>query len=122
MILSSGVDLIKISRIEQTLERYGERFLERIYTPREITLTGRNAPELAVRFAAKEAASKALGTGIGLISWRDMEITNDFLGKPELTLHGRAEARAAELGLVSWSVSLSHSREMAIAVVIGYGK
>lgn len=122
MNLSSGVDLIEISRIERTLEQYGERFLERIYTPREITLTGRNAQELAVRFAAKEAASKALGTGIGLISWREMEISNDLLGKPELTLYNRAKARAAELGIVFWSVSLSHSREMAIALVIGYGK
>jgi holo-[acyl-carrier protein] synthase len=121
MLIATGVDLIEISRIQSTLERYGDRFLERIYTAREIELTGQKPAELAVRFAAKEAASKALGTGIGLISWRDMEITPDPLGKPVLTLDNRAEERARALGLTGWSVSLSHSRGMAVAVVVGYG-
>lgn len=121
MILATGVDLIEISRIASTLANYGDRFLARIYTPQEITLTRKKPPELAVRFAAKEAASKALGTGIGWVSWRDLEITNDPLGKPVLSLHGRARERARTLGLTSWSVSLSHSRGMAVAVVIGYG-
>jgi holo-[acyl-carrier protein] synthase len=121
MLIATGVDLIEISRIQSTLDRYGDRFLERIYTEREIALTGRKPAELAVRFAAKEAASKALGTGIGLISWRDMEITPDPLGKPVLTLTNRAADRAQALGLTGWSVSLSHSRGMAVAVVVGYG-
>jgi len=121
MLIATGVDLIEISRIQSTLDRYGDRFLERIYTEREIALTGRKPAELAVRFAAKEAASKALGTGIGLISWRDMEITPDPLGKPILSLDNRAADRARALGLTGWSVSLSHSRGMAVAVVVGYG-
>ena len=121
MNITTGVDLIEIARIEGVLARHGDRFLNRIYTPREIQITRGKAPELAVRFAAKEAASKALGTGIGLVSWREMEITNDPLGKPDLTLHDRALKRAQGLGLTSWSVSLSHSRGMAVAVVVGYG-
>ena len=121
MILATGVDLIEISRIQSTLERYGDRFLERVYTAKEIALTRQKPAELAVRFAAKEAASKALGTGIGLVSWRDLEITNDPLGKPILNLTDRARERAVSLGLTGWSVSLSHSRGMAVAVVVGYG-
>jgi len=122
MNLTTGVDLIEIARIEGVLARHGERFLNRIFTPREIQLTRSKAPELAVRFAAKEAVSKALGTGIGLVSWQEMEITNDPLGKPTLTLHDRARTRAQALGLSSWSISLSHSRGMAVAVVVGYGE
>ena len=113
--------MIEISRIQSTLERYGDRFLERVYTAKEIALTRQKPAELAVRFAAKEAASKALGTGIGLVSWRDLEITNDPLGKPILNLTDRARERAVSLGLTGWSVSLSHSRGMAVAVVVGYG-
>jgi len=122
MILATGVDLIEISRIQSTLERYGDRFLERVYTSKEIALTRQKPAELAVRFAAKEAASKALGTGIGLVSWRDLEITNDPLGKPILNLTDRARERALSLGLTGWYVSLSHSRGMAVAVVVGYGE
>ena len=121
MKISTGIDLIQIHRLQSTLDRYGDRFLKRIYTPQEIEISRRKAPELAVRFAAKEAASKALGTGIGMVSWVEMEITNDLLGKPELTLHDKALQRAQFLGLTSWSVSLSHARETAVAVVVGYG-
>jgi holo-[acyl-carrier protein] synthase len=76
---------------------------------------------LAVCFAAKEAASKALGTGIGPISWRDVEILHKWSGEPYLVLHGAARAIAKELGLTNWSVSLSHSRENAVAVVVAAG-
>lgn len=122
MILSSGLDLIEIKRIQKALDRHGERFLKRIYTEAEIKQARGNAPEMAARFAAKEAASKALGTGIGLVSWREMEIINDFSGKPRLYLHGRAALIAKELGYTTWSVSLTHSRNMAAAVVVCLGE
>lgn len=122
MILSSGLDLIEIKRIQKALDRHSERFLKRIYTEAEIKQARGNAPELAARFAAKEAASKALGTGIGLVSWREMEIINDFRGKPHLYLHGRAALIAGELGYTTWSVSLTHSQDMAAAVVVCLGE
>jgi holo-[acyl-carrier protein] synthase len=122
MIVATGIDIIEISRIESVLDRYGERFLDRIFTPEE-KLQIRNIPEdTAVRFAAKEAASKALGTGIsGGIRWKDLEITSLPSGKPVLNLSGKAEKRAEMLGWKNWSVSLSHSREMAVAVVTAVG-
>ena len=120
MNLSSGIDLIEIERIQNALDRYGQRFLERIYTPDEIQSSRGNAPELAARFAAKEAASKALGTGIGPISWKDIETLNKPSGQPFLRLSGRAKAIAQAQGFESWTVSLTHSREMAAAVVVGF--
>ncbi len=122
MLLSSGLDLIEITRIQQALERHGDRFLTRIYTEAEIKQARGNAPELAARFAAKEAASKALGTGIGPISWQEVEIINNFSGKPQVHLHGRAALIAEELGYTTWSVSLTHSRDMAAAVVVCLGE
>ena len=122
MLLSSGLDLIEIKRIQKALERHGDRFLDRIYTKAEIKQARGNAPELAARFAAKEAASKALGTGIGPVSWREMETINDFRGKPQLHLHGRAALIAEELGYTTWSVSLTHSQDMAAAVVVCLGE
>ena len=122
MLLSSGIDLIEIKRIQKALERHGDRFLDRIYTEAEIKQARGNAPELAARFAAKEAASKALGTGIGPVSWREMETINDFSGKPQLHLHGRAARIAEELGYTTWSVSLTHSRDTAAAVVVCVGE
>ena len=122
MLLSSGIDLIEIKRIQKALERHGDRFLDRIYTEAEIKQARGNAPELAARFAAKEAASKALGTGIGPVSWREMETINDFRGKPQLHLHGRAALIAEELGYTTWSVSLTHSRDTAAAVVVCVGE
>jgi len=122
MLLSSGIDLIEIKRIQKALERHGDRFLDRIYSEAEIKQARGNAPELAARFAAKEAASKALGTGIGPVSWREMETINDFSGKPQLHLHGRAALIAEELGYTTWSVSLTHSRDTAAAVVVCVGE
>lgn len=121
MNLSAGIDLIEIERIQKALDRYGERFLERIYTPAEINSARGSAPELAARFAAKEAASKALGTGIGPVSWKDIETLNKPSGKPILRLSGRAKAIAQAQGFDTWSVSLTHSRGMAAAVVICVG-
>lgn len=115
---SSGVDIIEIPRIERVVARYGERFLQRVYTEAEQTLYRGRVPELAARFAAKEAVSKALGTGIWGIRWREMEILPDMRGKPLVYLHGAAAARARELNLRHFSISLSHSRELAMAVVV----
>ena len=119
MNLTTGVDLIEIERIRQVLARHGDRFLDRIFTTREQTQAGGNPANLAVRFAAKEAASKALGTGIGKVRWLDIEVVSLPSGQPTLELHGQAQKIAALLGYQTWSVSLSHSREMGIAVVVG---
>ncbi len=121
MKLKTGIDLIEIPRLRAALERFGERFLERIFTDHEIA-DCRGRPEaLAACFAAKEAASKALGTGIGPIGWREVEVRHHPSGEPYLTLYGRAADIAARLGLTAWSVSLTHSREMAAAVVVALG-
>ena len=118
MNLRSGVDLLEVSRLEAALERQGERFLARVYTPAELDLFAGSPPSLAARFAAKEAVAKALGTGLGLIDWTDIEILRAPSGEPLLTLHGKALALAQELGLKTWSISLSHTREHAIALVV----
>jgi holo-[acyl-carrier protein] synthase len=119
--LSVGVDIIEIERIKQVLQRHGERFLHRIYTEAEIAYCRGRVPELAARFAAKEAASKALGTGIvglGGIFWREVEVLPDARGKPLVHLHGRAQDRAQSLGLNEFAISLSHSQEYAVAFVV----
>ena len=132
MNLSSGIDLIEIDRIQKAHERHCERFLKRIFTDSELApLRTKNiktaqprviAAELAARFAAKEACSKALGTGIGPVSWKDMEIVNERSGKPTLRLSGRAAQIANFLGYTTWSVSLTHSQDMAAAVVVCVGE
>ena len=115
---STGVDIVEIPRIARIVERYGERFLQRVYTEAEQALYRGRVPELAARFAAKEAVSKALGTGIWGIRWREMEILPDVRGKPLVYLHGAAAARARALNLRYFAVSLSHSRDLAMAVVV----
>jgi holo-[acyl-carrier protein] synthase len=123
-MLYTGVDLIEISRIAETLAKHGERFLRLVYTPHEIAHCAGRTHALAARFAAKEAAAKALGTGlIGLgggagVHWADIEVVNDELGKPSLKLHRGAAIRAAELGWRDLSLSLTHSRDHAIALVV----
>jgi holo-[acyl-carrier protein] synthase len=123
MTLSTGVDIIELDRIHRALERYGTRFLDRLYTPEEIARYGERLPELAARFAAKEAVSKALGVGINHMSahgigWREVEVLPDSLGKPVLNLTGRARQLAQEQGLRQWAISLSHSRDYAVAFVV----
>ncbi|HEU5316753.1 MAG TPA: holo-ACP synthase [Chloroflexota bacterium] len=118
MPLSVGTDIVEIPRVAAVIERWGEKFLERVYTPAELRYCRRRVAELAVRFAGKEAIAKALGTGIRGLAWRDMEILPDPLGKPLVRLHDRALARAGALGLTVFEVSLSHSREYAVAVVV----
>ena len=122
-MLTTGIDLIEIARIERILTRYGDRFLERVFTPAEILYCQARLPELAARFAAKEAISKALGVGMRMIAreginWQDAEIVGDMRGKPLVRLHGRAAERADELGLTEWAVSLSHTNNHAIAFVV----
>ena len=114
-----GIDIIEIARIERTLRDFGERFLNKVYTERERERYRNRVNELAARFAAKEATSKALGTGIRGIRWREMEVVSNRRGKPILVLHGSAAARAEHLGIQWFDVSLTHSRTDAFAVVIG---
>ena len=120
-ILKTGIDILEIPRIQAALDRHGERFLKRVFTEMEIAECRGRADALAVRFAAKEAATKALGTGIGPVSWREVETLHKWSGEPYLVLHGNAERVAKILGLTTWAVSLSHSRENAIAVVVATG-
>jgi holo-[acyl-carrier protein] synthase len=118
-LVAVGVDIIEIARIERTLADFGERFLRRVYTERERSRYGTRPSELAARFAAKEAASKALGTGIRGIRWREIEVLSNRRGKPVLILHGSAAERAAVLDLIAFDVSLTHSRTDALAIVVG---
>lgn len=121
MRLSAGVDAVEIRRIAAALERFGARFEQRVFTPRELAFCRGRVPELAARFAAKEAVSKALGTGLRGVGWREVEILPNRRGKPQVYLYGRALARAAELGLTYFEVSLTHTDELAIAFVVAYG-
>jgi holo-[acyl-carrier protein] synthase len=121
MILRTGVDLIEISRIEEAIARHGKRYLERIYTPAELQQLGSQAESLAGRFAAKEAVAKALGCGIGEVTWQDIEVLGDEQNAPGLKLYGAAAQKAEELGLQSWSVSISHSMSHAVAFVVAAG-
>jgi holo-[acyl-carrier protein] synthase len=116
--LQCGIDLVEIDRIVAAIDRFGIRFLHRIWTERELAYCRGRAPELAARFAGKEATSKALGTGIAGLVWRDVEILPDERGKPLIFLHGGAKERAAQIGLNRWAISLTHSRHMACAMVV----
>jgi holo-[acyl-carrier protein] synthase len=126
VILGSGVDLCEVPRIEASIARYGDRFLERIFTAREIAYANRKANRFeryAARFAAKEAGMKALGTGwAGGITWHDFEVINLPSGRPTLAFHGRAAEIAAKLGVRRVALSLTHTREQALAMVILEGK
>ncbi len=121
MNLRTGVDLIEIERVEATIERYGQRFLKRVFTPEELAEVGENVASLAVRFAAKEATAKALGTGIGDVGWQEIEILRGPARQPNLYLHGRASDLADNLELETWSLSLTHNQSHAIALVVAIG-
>jgi holo-[acyl-carrier protein] synthase len=118
MKLSTGVDLIDIARIREAIDRYGERFTARIFTETEQRESGGRFSSLAARFAAKEAAAKALGCGIGNVGWLDIEVRGDENHAPHLYLHGEGEKLAEKMGLSNWSVSLSHTESQAIAFVV----
>jgi holo-[acyl-carrier protein] synthase len=125
MVIGIGTDLMEIARIHQSIARFGDRFLDRVFTPAEIAYCQRkkNAAEsFAARFAAKEAAAKALGTGISHgVSWLEIEVTREPTGRPLLTLTGRAAHRARQIGVSRVSLSLTHSRDTALAVVVMEG-
>ena len=114
-----GVDIIEIVRIKEAVTNWGERFLNRIYTDAELKLCRSNASSLAARFASKEAVMKLLGTGAKGVSWKDIETLSLPSGKPLVNLYGRAKIVAAKIGLKEIAISLSHSREYAIAMAIG---
>jgi holo-[acyl-carrier protein] synthase len=123
-MLRTGVDMIEIERIAQAVDRHGQRFLARIFTADELSYCGGRVESLAVRFAAKEAIAKALGTGAWRtgICWTDLEVIRDAeSGAPAVRLHNAALHRAQDLGLVEWSLSLSHTRSQAVAFVVALG-
>lgn len=120
--MGSGIDLVEIGRIQHTMDRYGVRFLDRVYTAAEKTycLRKRKAAEsFAARFAAKEAGAKALGTGISYgVNWLEIEVVREPSGRPTLTFHGRAAQIAAHLGVARSALSITHTAELAMASVV----
>ena len=122
MVLGIGTDLAEVGRIRESIERFGPRFLNRIYTEgeRSYALSKANSAErFAARFAAKEAGMKAIGTGWNLgVTWKDFEVVNEPWGRPTLRLSGVASKVAERLGMRRTSISLTHTKEMAFAVVI----
>ena len=127
-MLYTGIDLIEIERIARAIERWGDRFLDRVFTPAEMAIYRARPASLAARWAAKEAVAKLLGVGLrGLggagrtddaLAWTEIEVLSDPQGRPALVLHGRAADRARILGLGPIALSLSHTREHAIASVV----
>ena len=123
MVLGLGTDLIEIARIKESVERHGERFLHKVFTEGEIAYCMskkiNSAESFAARFAAKEAGAKALGTGISRgVSWKELEVRREIGERPTLHLSGRAAERAAQMGVRTLSLSLTHSRDVAMAVVV----
>lgn len=122
MIVGSGIDLTEIARIEHSVERFGARFLNKVYTAGEqaYCLRKRKSGEsLAARFAAKEAAAKALGTGISHgITWLEIEVVREPSGRPSLAFHGRARELASRLGVTHTALSLTHTADLAMASVV----
>ena len=122
MIVGTGIDLTEIERIQHAVDRYGRRFLDRVYTAAEqaYCLRKRNSAEsLAARFAAKEAGAKALGTGISHgVSWLEIEVAREAGGRPTLQFHGRAAERATRLGALRAALSITHTNQLAMASVV----
>lgn len=122
MILGIGTDLAEVPRIQHSIDRYGERFLQRVFTAAEIAYASRKANQaerFAARFAAKEAAMKALGTGLrNGVTWKDFEVTNEPSGRPVLRLRGVAEQIAGRMGVERITLSLTHTAALAMAVVV----
>jgi len=122
MIVGSGIDLVEIARIQQSMERYGKRFLDRVYTAAEqaYCMRKRNAAEsLAARFAAKEAGAKALGTGISHgVSWLEIEVVREPGGRPTIRFHGRAGELAGRMGVAQIALSITHTDTLSMASVV----
>lgn len=119
-MIRSGIDLIEIERVRTAVQRHGERFLRRVYTPAELAICRGHVESLAGRFAAKEAVAKALGTGIWRegVDWRDIEVLRTPEGVPRLQLHAAAAQHADRLAIAHWSLSLSHNRTQAVAFAV----
>ena len=124
-LLGHGIDMVECHRLQQSVERHGRRFLERVFTPAELDYClgrKRRTEHLAGRFAAKEAVLKVLGTGWrNGISWKDIEIINDPLGRPVVSLSGQCSRIADSLGITNLQISISHVESHAIASAIGCG-
>jgi holo-[acyl-carrier protein] synthase len=120
-ILRTGVDMVEIDRFTVACQKYQQRMLSRLFTETELVENGQNMASLAARFAAKEAVAKALGTGIGPVTWHEIEICRGKAREPVLCLHGSAKRLAEQLGLSTWSLSLSHTQAQAIALVVALG-
>jgi holo-[acyl-carrier protein] synthase len=122
MIIGSGIDMVEIRRIQHSLDRYGKRFLDRVFTSGEqaYCLRKRNSAEsFAARFAAKEAGAKALGTGISYgVSWLEIEVIREPSGRPTLQFHGRAAQIAGRMGFAHAALSITHTAEVAAASVV----
>ena len=122
MIIGTGIDLVEIARIQQSMERFGPRFLDRVFTAAEQAYCVRKrkaAESLAARFAAKEAGAKALGTGISRgVNWLEIEVGREPGGRPTLRFHGRAAEIAKHLGVVHTALSLTHTAELSMASVL----
>ena len=118
--LHNGIDIIEIDRIQNVLRKHPKRFLRKIFTEYEINYCRGRATQLAARFASKEAAMKALGTGIRGVGWREVEVQRLRSGKPYIILHGRAKKRAESMGIKKIELSISHSKNLATAMVIMY--
>jgi holo-[acyl-carrier protein] synthase len=115
--IANGVDMIKIDRLTRLDLTIKQRFIARVFTELEIEACAGKDASLAGRFAAKEAAAKALGCGIGSVGWKDIETLSDDQGRPLLLLHNAARKRAEQAGWFSWSISISHTAEYAVATV-----
>ena len=126
MIIAHGIDLVDCQRIEEMLERHGERFLDRVFTEKEQAYANANKnriEKLAGRFAVKEAVLKLLGTGWrGKIAWTDIEVVNDQLGRPVVTISGEVKAIADRLGIGQISVSITHTANFVIASATALAK
>lgn len=122
MVVGTGIDLVEIGRIQQSMDRYGQRFLDRIYTTGEQAYCKRKrkaGESFAARFAAKEAGAKALGTGISYgVSWLEIEVVREASGRPTIRYHGRAAEIASRLGVAHAALSITHTAELAMASVV----
>ena len=117
-MLTTGIDIVEVHRVEAAVSRRGDRFLRRIYTDAELALYRDRISELAVRFAGKEATMKALGTGVRGVGWKDIEVVLHESGAPSIKLHGRCKQHAQRLEVQRIAISLSHSRDYAVASVV----
>lgn len=122
MIIGSGIDIVEIGRIQHSMDRYGQRFLDRVYTESEQAYCKRkrnSAESFAARFAAKEAGAKALGTGISYgVSWLEIEVVREPSGRPTLRFHGRAAEIAGRMGFARAALSITHTADIAAASVV----